>query len=263
MGNCGSSPGTRERSPTNTGRRQVAMDPAEAAIGDGKPLSREERWTSSPPVGRTEIDRKRQEFWDTAPAYEGSREIWDALKAACEAEDTGMAQAILSASEIKLPNGSLTNCFDTTGSKYNVPRFCISYPDNMVAGGAVAAAQVQAPVAAAPAPAPAASPPMSPTSPTSPMLQPSSTPASPASPGEGEGMKIKCRLSIGQDETSIFGMHDTAMSVKERVFESRKIEMYRMRVYFVGKAVPDRMPLASLGLGKNDVLQVMVLPASK
>ena len=52
------------------------------------------------------------------------------------------------------------------------------------------------------------------------------------------------------------------MSVKERVFESRKIEMYRMRVYFVGKAVPDRMPLASLGLGKNDVLQVIKINTS-
>lgn len=47
------------------------------------------------------------------------------------------------------------------------------------------------------------------------------------------------------------------MMVKERVFESKRIEMYRMRVYFVGKVVPDRLPLVSLGLGKNDVIQVM------
>jgi len=256
MGNCGSSPSTRERSQANAGRGQVAVDPSEAAIGDGKPLSRE-RWTTSPPFGRAEIDNKRREFWDTAPAYEGSREIWDALKAACEAEDTGMAQAILAASEIKLPNGSLTNCFDINGSKYNIPQFCISYPDNMVADTVTAAAQVPAPVVAAPAPASAAPPAMSPTP------QARSTPTSPVSPAEGEGMKIKCRLSIGQDETFIFGMRDTAMMVKERVFESKRIEMYRMRVYFVGKVVPDRLPLVSLGLGKNDVIQVMVLPASK
>lgn len=75
-----------------------------------------------------------------------------------------------------------------------------SYPDNMVADTVTAAAQVPAPVVAAPAPASAAPPAMSPTP------QARSTPTSPVSPAAGEGMKIKCRLSIGQDETFIFGM---------------------------------------------------------
>ena len=41
--------------------------------------------------------------------YDGRREIWDALKAACEAtdeEDYDLAQAILEGANISLPRGT-------------------------------------------------------------------------------------------------------------------------------------------------------------
>lgn len=257
MGNCGSG-GTSTRSPRDRqGQRRthrVLIDPAEAAIGDGKPLQIEP-WNSQPPVYKSEIDQMRREFWDTAPAYEGRGEIWDALKAACDAPETELAQAIITASEIKLPNGSLTNCFDTTGAKYNIPQYCISYPRNMLANP--------------PAPAPTSPAPVARTQETTdspPILTAQSSAVSVVSSGpsspipEGEGMKIKCRLSLGQDETLVFAMSDIALRVKEQIFEMKKIPIARMRIYFVGKMVPDRLPLSSLDLRKNDMLQIMVLP---
>jgi len=43
---------------------------------------------------------KRDEFWDTAPAFNGRQEIWQALRAAAECEDTDTAQAIMSAVDV-------------------------------------------------------------------------------------------------------------------------------------------------------------------
>lgn len=55
-----------------------------------------------------QLRSKRDEFWDTAPAFEGRKEIWDALKAAAyavEANDHGLAQAIIDGAGVTLPHG--------------------------------------------------------------------------------------------------------------------------------------------------------------
>lgn len=52
-----------------------------------------------------ELRAKREDFWDTAPTFDGRREIWQALRAACETTDLAMAQAILSSANISLPGG--------------------------------------------------------------------------------------------------------------------------------------------------------------
>lgn len=57
-----------------------------------------------------QLRSKRDEFWDTAPAFEGRKEIWDALKAAAyavEANDHGLAQAIIDGAGVTLPHGML------------------------------------------------------------------------------------------------------------------------------------------------------------
>lgn len=55
-----------------------------------------------------QLRSKRDEFWDTAPAFEGRKEIWDALKAAAvalECNDHELAQAIVDGASITLPHG--------------------------------------------------------------------------------------------------------------------------------------------------------------
>lgn len=64
------------------------------------------------------------------------REIWDALKAAAtafEGEDYDLAQAIIDGASITLPNGSLTDCYDELGTRYQLPVYCLSLPLNVVA----------------------------------------------------------------------------------------------------------------------------------
>ena len=60
------------------------------------------------PLTEGQLRSKRDEFWDTAPAFEGRKEIWDALKAAAYALETGdhaLAQAIVDGANISLPHG--------------------------------------------------------------------------------------------------------------------------------------------------------------
>lgn len=67
------------------------------------------------PLTDGQLRSKRDEFWDTAPAFEGRKEIWDALKAAAYALETGdhqLAQAIVDGASISLPAGKHTMfCF--------------------------------------------------------------------------------------------------------------------------------------------------------
>lgn len=63
-----------------------------------------------------QLRSKRDEFWDTAPAFEGRKEIWDALKAAAvalECNDHELAQAIVDGASITLPHGE-----DRTHTQY-------------------------------------------------------------------------------------------------------------------------------------------------
>ena len=67
------------------------------------------KWKSDVPLTERQLRSKREEFWDTAPAFEGRKEIWNALKAAALAQETGdhdLAQAIIDGAGISLPNGN-------------------------------------------------------------------------------------------------------------------------------------------------------------
>lgn len=68
------------------------------------------RWKSDVPLTEGQLRSKRDEFWDTAPAFDGRKEIWDALRAAtvaAEALDFQLSQAILDGANISVPNGSV------------------------------------------------------------------------------------------------------------------------------------------------------------
>lgn len=78
-------------------------------IGKNQPLKHEKpKWKSDVPLTGGQLHSKRDEFWDTAPAFEGRKEIWDALKAAAyaaETNDYALAQAIIDGANISLPTG--------------------------------------------------------------------------------------------------------------------------------------------------------------
>ncbi|CAO2642476.1 Ubiquitin domain-containing protein 2 [Lemmus lemmus] len=62
-----------------------------------------------------QLRSKRDEFWDTAPAFEGRKEIWDALKAAAHAFESN--------------DHELAQCYDELGNRYQLPVYCLAPPN--------------------------------------------------------------------------------------------------------------------------------------
>lgn len=84
-----------------------------SSVGRNEPLKKDKpKWKSDYPMTEGQLRSKRDEFWDTAPAFDGRKEIWDALKAAAIATDCNdheLAQAIVDGASITLPHGKLLN----------------------------------------------------------------------------------------------------------------------------------------------------------
>ncbi|GJQ88138.1 hypothetical protein Trydic_g13144 [Trypoxylus dichotomus] len=133
MGGC---IGVNRRSDTIDDSSGSNSRPYSGSTRKNHPLCHETiRWKSDVPLTEGQLRSKRDEFWDTAPAFEGRKEIWDALRAAAvaaETKDYELAQAILDGASVSVPNGYLTECYDELGARYQVPIYCLSYPINIV-----------------------------------------------------------------------------------------------------------------------------------
>ena len=80
-------------------------------VGKTRPLAPDPPlWRTDVRITRDQLLRKRDEFWDTAPVYEGRAEIWQALRAAAQAHEAGdvqLAQALITGANIFIPRGIL------------------------------------------------------------------------------------------------------------------------------------------------------------
>ncbi|XP_015164648.1 ubiquitin domain-containing protein 2-like isoform X1 [Solanum tuberosum] len=104
-------------------------------LGTGKKIIRKPKpWKHPQPITRSQLMQLREEFWDTAPHYGGKKEIWDALRAAAEA-DLELAQAIVDSAGIIAQNTDMTICYDESGTKYELPKYVLSEPTNMIRFG--------------------------------------------------------------------------------------------------------------------------------
>ncbi|KAH0448576.1 hypothetical protein IEQ34_022376 [Dendrobium chrysotoxum] len=81
-----------------------------------KKIQKPKPWKNPQPLAMTDLRRMREEFWDTAPHYGGQKEIWDALRAAAEA-DINLAQAILDSAGVILANADMTLVYDERGKQ--------------------------------------------------------------------------------------------------------------------------------------------------
>ncbi|KAJ7565794.1 hypothetical protein O6H91_02G075300 [Diphasiastrum complanatum] len=99
--------------------------------GRHKKLKRPKPWKNLEPITRAQVKRMRDEFWDTAPHYGGQKEIWDALRAASEA-DIGLARAIVDSAGVIVTSEDLSTCYDERGAKYELPKYVLSEPTNIL-----------------------------------------------------------------------------------------------------------------------------------
>jgi len=188
-------------------------------------------WSAERSITTEQLMRKRAEFWDTSPAYEGRKEIWDALKAAAEALETGnrdLAQAILDGASITLPSGFLSDCYDELGCRYVLPPYVLSRPTNIVTS----------------------------------KPEPSNEPVIPASPVTmAPDMYLKIRLSIGDattDEKLPVNSLERIADVKERIRQNHNLGLSRIRMICCGKILNDKTAIKDAKIPKSFIVQVIV-----
>eukprot|EP00096_Caligus_rogercresseyi_P008903 TRINITY_DN2906_c0_g1_i1.p1 TRINITY_DN2906_c0_g1~~TRINITY_DN2906_c0_g1_i1.p1 ORF type:complete len:270 (+),score=115.39 TRINITY_DN2906_c0_g1_i1:171-980(+) len=251
-----------------TGRRSVPnAAPSDSSSSQGppsghlknRPLKHEKiRWKSDIPLTDGQLLSKREEFWDTAPAFEGKPEIWSALRAAAQAAESGedfeLAQAILDGAGISTPSGSLVESYDELGTRYAIPVYCLSFPLNLVTGEETAAA------AAGSKPSSNGNHGSNQT-PASSLLQPEPE-EDPGGPPINE-MKIKVRISLTSSSTDVKLFVNSEATVgnckkKLQIQEKLKHSPSRQRWYYGGKLLHDKSKIGKFGIPSGYVVQCVL-----
>ncbi|KAF5835162.1 ubiquitin domain-containing protein 2-like protein [Dunaliella salina] len=122
MGGCMSKKDSEEREPEDLPPGPVGKD--------GR--YQKPKWKSEEPMTKEQLETMRAVFWDTQPAYGGQKVIWDALKAAAETEDMESVKLILESAGIIVNTTDMTICYDERGAKYDLPRYVLSEPLNLL-----------------------------------------------------------------------------------------------------------------------------------
>eukprot|EP00004_Rigifila_ramosa_P015132 TRINITY_DN3504_c0_g1_i1.p1 TRINITY_DN3504_c0_g1~~TRINITY_DN3504_c0_g1_i1.p1 ORF type:complete len:189 (-),score=24.70 TRINITY_DN3504_c0_g1_i1:80-646(-) len=183
---------------------------------------------------RGQLQSKRDEFWETAPTFEGRKEIWQALRAAAESTDLELAQAILDSAEISLPTGVLTESYDQLGNRYSLPLFCLSEPTNLIqdsGAGSSGATSSPANITA-------------------------------TSDGTGKQLALRVRLSSAPD-TDVpvsVGLSSTIRDIKAKISAEKGIPVERMRVICNGRPLQDAQTVSDCKLDAKVVIQIFLRP---
>ena len=235
-----------------TGRRRDSRRPSVGAFSDStssnpdrgsgsstknRPLRHEKiRWKSDVPLTEGQLKSKRDEFWDTAPAFEGKQEIWNALKAAVEAteqnNDYDLAQAILDGAGVFMPNGSLVECYDELGTRYAIPVYCLSMPVNIVTDATNGRD--------------------SPADESEPVIDKAAL---------GPEIKLKIRISLTDSDAKLVAHSgETVLSAKKKLYHQIDVmaEPSRQRWYFGGKLLSDKIRIGDCNIPTGHVIQCIV-----
>lgn len=228
MGNClaqGDSPETERE-------RASQVDVVAVTVGKNQPLQPVlPVWASEAPITRGQLLSKRDEFWDTAPMFDGRKEIWDALKAAAyalENHDVKLAQAVVDGASISLPTGSLADCYDELGNKYQLPAYVLSAPTNLVVeaddcdddGGGQDDLELA-----------------------------------------GEDTSLKLRLSSGKDVKIVVKTTETIAKAKQKLSSAEFdgcLESSQQRWFFGGRVLGDKLHIEDAKIPRGHVVQVVL-----
>lgn len=210
--------------------------------GRSEPLKKDRpKWKSEYPMTEGQLRGKRDEFWDTAPAFDGRKEIWDALRAAAmaaESNDLVLAQAIVDGACITLPHGSLTESYDELGNRYQLPAYTLVPPINLISEApkeGVAPKEEEAP---------------------EPPAQQSAPPPPP--PPLKQEFQLRIRLSTGKDMRLTASMADSISQLKKQLEGQEDIDVAHQRWFFSGKLLTDKTRLQDTKIQKDFVVQVLV-----
>lgn len=233
--------------------RQNNSSSVDNSVRKNYPLCRERiNWKSDNPLTDGQLRSKRDEFWDTAPAFDGRKEIWDALRAAShaiECDDFELGQAIVDGASITVPNGYLTECYDELGTRYQVPIYCLFEPINIVKNHEFSSPNQHDESIASTSSADV----------TTYNIDNDSPQSATADTSLGTKTNIKLRLShTNQDVKLVIFTTDSILICKNKLQISQGIEVSKQRWFFGGKLLMDRMIFETLKIPRNYIIQVVV-----
>uniref|UniRef100_A0A671RA31 Ubiquitin domain-containing protein 1-like n=1 Tax=Sinocyclocheilus anshuiensis TaxID=1608454 RepID=A0A671RA31_9TELE len=160
-------------------------------------------------------------------SFDGRKEIWDALKAAAvaiECNDHELAQAIVDGASITLPLGSLMECYDELGNRYQLPAYCLAPPVNLV----------------------------------SKCNDHNVSENSELQEKKEKEFQLKVRLSSGKDLRLSATMADSIRQLKKQLQIQEDIDTAHQRWFFSGKLLTDKTHLQDTKIQKDFVIQVIV-----
>ncbi|KAK1804565.1 hypothetical protein P4O66_020051 [Electrophorus voltai] len=251
------------------------------ALGRNERLRRDRpKWKSDYPMTDGQLLSKRDEFWDTAPAFDGRTEIWDALRAAAHAFESGdheLAQAILDGAGVTLPHGtaklhhtsaaaqhivseSLFKCcrLDTWANPKSCCGRCCDMLDTSVLSDCYdeLGTRYQLPLYCLSQPVNmieerAECDPDDPDDLTDP--EPSEAPAE-----AGEDCPLRLRLSTGCDLRLDVRSTDSVCHMKRRLQAQEGVAAISQRWFFSGRPLADRSTLQELCIPSDYMVQVIV-----
>ncbi|XP_061545414.1 ubiquitin domain-containing protein 1a isoform X4 [Phycodurus eques] len=197
-----------------------------------EPLKKERpKWKSEYPMTEGQLRSKRDEFWDTAPAFDGRKEIWDALRAAAlaaERNDLELAQAIVDGACITLPHGTLMESYDELGNRYQLPAYTLVPPVNLINETCSESKVCES---------------------TQKQMQP---------PPCRQEFQLRVRLSSGEDVRLIASLADSVGELKKQLEDQEAIDVCHQRWFFSGKLLTDKTQLQDAKIQKDFVVQVIV-----
>ncbi|ESN91849.1 hypothetical protein HELRODRAFT_186188 [Helobdella robusta] len=246
----------------NRGQRGSDASDDNVHVSHNRPLKhRKPKWKSNIRLTEAQLQAKREEFWDTAPAFEGRREIWDALKAsvaALEAGDFQMAQVILDGANISLPNGTLMDCYDELGNRYQLPVYILSAPINLIKkdeekleGGACGEDDENSSACGAAS--------VSHKKHCIETCNKRSSVKKEHLEPTGKEMTIRIRFATGEDQRLAVNSNDTVAAVKMALARSRPdINPTCIRFFFSGKQLNNKLTLTKAKIESNYTIQATV-----
>lgn len=90
-------------------------------------------YTHGRPINPQQLEEERRQFWETRVG--GDVNMWNSLRTAAEAclsGDLPLANAILEASNLSTPHGTLEVCYDERGYEYVLPAYCRMNPNDLI-----------------------------------------------------------------------------------------------------------------------------------
>ena len=123
--------------------------------------------------------------------------------------------------------GTLMDCYDELGNRYQLPVYVLGTPTNIVED----------------------------TSESDAGQEPDNSPP-------GQEIVIKFRLSTTNKDLKLkVRTTDTVLKIKKRLFELEKVDPSRQRWFFAGKMLNDKLRIEDVKIPKGFVIQVIINPS--